>query len=230
MMVISRWATVRSVNSSPTSMGRFSAARSGSTSAPGAALMSATVVMNSPCTNRSLRVTITTTECFGEVWAIDCGISMPLVFWMISTSVEYTSRNATITDRMSISGMRFRVASARLRTWCCAMRNARLEMLMVWIPCHLAARRPGRLPAPLARQGQRTLLFDGALGLANVDVQLGITPRRDLGGVIAGQLTLPEAASRFADGGFDILAGRSGSGSLGTLPLARLAGLRNELH
>jgi len=82
----------------------------------------------------------------------------------------------------------------------------------------------------LARQGRRTLLFDGDLGLANVDVQLGITPRRDLGAVIAGQLTLPEAASRFADGGFDVLAGRSGSGSLGTLPLARLAGLRNELH
>jgi flagellar biosynthesis protein FlhG len=82
----------------------------------------------------------------------------------------------------------------------------------------------------LARLGRRTLLFDGDLGLANVDVQLGITPRRDLGAVVAGQLTLPQAASRFADGGFDILAGRSGSGSLGTLPLARLAALRQELH
>ena len=38
---------------------------------------------------------------------------MPLVFWMTSTSVEYTSRNATITDRMSMSGMRF---SSRIRT------------------------------------------------------------------------------------------------------------------
>ena len=92
--------------------------------------MSATVAMNSPCTNRSLFVTITTTDCFGAVWAIDCGISIPLEFWMTSTSVEYTSRNATITDRMSISGMRLSSASARLRTWCCAMRSARFEMLI----------------------------------------------------------------------------------------------------
>lgn len=82
----------------------------------------------------------------------------------------------------------------------------------------------------LTRLGRRTLLFDGDLGLANVDVQLGITPRRDLGAVIGGQMTLPQSASRFGDGGFDIVAGRSGSGSLGTLPLARLASLRNELH
>jgi flagellar biosynthesis protein FlhG len=82
----------------------------------------------------------------------------------------------------------------------------------------------------LTRLGRRTLLFDGDLGLANVDVQLGITPRRDLGAVIGGQMTLPQSASRFGDGGFDIVAGRSGSGSLGTLPLARLASLRNDLH
>ncbi|MCZ6522674.1 MAG: AAA family ATPase, partial [Alphaproteobacteria bacterium] len=32
----------------------------------------------------------------------------------------------------------------------------------------------------LARAGERTLLFDGDLGLANVDVQLGLMPRHDL--------------------------------------------------
>ncbi|HZS85561.1 MAG TPA: MinD/ParA family protein [Stellaceae bacterium] len=82
----------------------------------------------------------------------------------------------------------------------------------------------------LAKAGRRTLLFDGDLGLANVDVQLGVTPRRDLGSVLAGQATMAQAVARYADGGFDILAGRSGSGSLASLPAARLAGLRSDLH
>ena len=82
----------------------------------------------------------------------------------------------------------------------------------------------------LARQGGRVLLFDGDLGLANVDVQLGITPRRDLAAVLGGRLRLAEAATPYEEGGFDILAGRSGSGSLSTTPLAfsdgRLSGRR----
>lgn len=82
----------------------------------------------------------------------------------------------------------------------------------------------------LARAGRRTLLFDGDLGLANVDVQLGVTPRRDLASVIAGQATMSQAVARYQDGGFDIIAGRSGSGNLASLPPSRLAGLRNELH
>src|SRR5438445_9676933 len=61
----------------------------------------------------------------------------------------------------------------------------------------------------LAKAGHRTLLFDGDLGLANIDVQLGMTPRRDLGSVIPGQTTMAQAVDRFAEGGFDIIAGRS---------------------
>jgi flagellar biosynthesis protein FlhG len=82
----------------------------------------------------------------------------------------------------------------------------------------------------LARAGHRTLLFDGDLGLANVDVQLGIVPPRDLGGVLSGRLTMREAAWRYDEGGFDILAGRSGSGSLATLPVSKLVALRRELQ
>jgi flagellar biosynthesis protein FlhG len=82
----------------------------------------------------------------------------------------------------------------------------------------------------MARQGSRVLLCDGDLGLANVDVQLGITPRRDLATVIGGRLALADAATSYEPGGFDILAGRSGSGSLATTPLARLAQLREELE
>jgi flagellar biosynthesis protein FlhG len=82
----------------------------------------------------------------------------------------------------------------------------------------------------LARAGQRVLLFDGDLGLANVDIQLGLTPGADLGAVVAGRLTLKEAVIRH-DGGFDILAGHSGSGVLATIePVALerlLTGLRS---
>jgi flagellar biosynthesis protein FlhG len=66
----------------------------------------------------------------------------------------------------------------------------------------------------LARAGQRVLLFDADLGLANVDIQLGLTPERDLGGVIAGRIGLAEAVLSHAEGGFDVLPGRSGSGAL----------------
>lgn len=69
----------------------------------------------------------------------------------------------------------------------------------------------------LTRQGRHVLLFDADLGLANVDVQLGLTPSRDLGAVIAGAATLPDAVLHHPDGGFDILAGRSGSGALSGL-------------
>jgi flagellar biosynthesis protein FlhG len=82
----------------------------------------------------------------------------------------------------------------------------------------------------LARAGQRALLFDGDLGLANVDVQLGVTPRRDLASVIAGQASMTQAVARYEDGGFDIIAGRSGSGNLASLPPSRLIALRDELH
>lgn len=68
-----------------------------------------------------------------------------------------------------------------------------------------------------ARAGLRTLLFDGDLGLANVDIQLGLTPEQDLSAVVAGRASLAAATTSYLPGGFDILAGRSGSGSLSAL-------------
>jgi flagellar biosynthesis protein FlhG len=65
----------------------------------------------------------------------------------------------------------------------------------------------------LARQGERVLLLDADLGLANVDIQLGMFPERDLGAVLAGACSLPQAAMAH-EAGFDILPGRSGSGAL----------------
>ncbi len=79
-----------------------------------------------------------------------------------------------------------------------------------------------------ARQGIRTLLFDGDIGLANVDIQLGLMPDRDLGSVIAGRFSLADAVMP-SEAGFDIIAGKSGSASLATLDQAALGGIRDEL-
>lgn len=79
-----------------------------------------------------------------------------------------------------------------------------------------------------ARQGQRVLLFDGDIGLANVDIQLGLMPDRDLGSVIAGRFSLADAVMP-SEAGFDIIAGKSGSASLATLDQAAMTALRDEL-
>lgn len=74
----------------------------------------------------------------------------------------------------------------------------------------------------MAREGRAVLLFDGDIGLANVDVQLGLTPVHDLGAVVTGRVGLAQAVLRHPEGGFDILAGSSGSGALSTLDPAHL--------
>lgn len=81
----------------------------------------------------------------------------------------------------------------------------------------------------LTRMDKRVLLFDGDLGLANVDVQLGLMPKRDLNDVIRGRLSLDKVIQEYEDGGFDIIAGRSGQASLSALPSQRLSILRDQL-
>ncbi len=82
----------------------------------------------------------------------------------------------------------------------------------------------------IARSGRSVLLFDGDIGLANVDVQLGLTPQRDLSSVLSGRHTLKEAITHYEGGGFDILAGRSGSASLATMPVDKLETIANSLR
>jgi flagellar biosynthesis protein FlhG len=82
----------------------------------------------------------------------------------------------------------------------------------------------------LAQQGRKILLFDADLGLANVDIQLGLTPALDLADVIAGRASIAQAALRHQEGGFDILAGRSGSGMFSGLPPATLERTLTELR
>ncbi len=81
----------------------------------------------------------------------------------------------------------------------------------------------------LARRGHRVLLFDGDFGLANVDIQLGLMPEHDLGSVLSGQVSMANAVSSFAAGGFDVLAGRSGSRALSTLEPKLLESLLAKL-
>src|SRR4029453_18708031 len=79
------------------------------------------------------------------------------------------------------------------------------------------------LATGLAACGRRVVLLDGDLGLANVDVLLGLSPRYTLAHVLSGERTLDEilvtapqgfkivpAASGAAD-----LAGMAGAGHLG---------------
>jgi flagellar biosynthesis protein FlhG len=84
----------------------------------------------------------------------------------------------------------------------------------------------------LARERRRVLLFDADLGLANVDIQLGLTPEHDLSAVVAGHVALAETAVHHHEGGFAIVAGRSGSGALSSIDPATLertlADLRQE--
>ena len=82
----------------------------------------------------------------------------------------------------------------------------------------------------LARQGRRVLLLDGDLGLANVDVQLGLMPTIDLGAVLAGPARLADAIKVYDPGGFEVVAGRSGSGELASLPEQKLEALLRQLE
>ncbi len=75
-----------------------------------------------------------------------------------------------------------------------------------------------------ARSGRSALLFDGDIGLANVDVQLGLQPKRDLGDVLAGLCTIGEAVIRH-EAGFDVLPGRSGSAALAAMDGSALMAL-----
>ncbi|MDO9710026.1 nucleotide-binding protein [Paracraurococcus lichenis] len=85
------------------------------------------------------------------------------------------------------------------------------------------------LAQALAQAGQGALLVDADLGLANVDVQLGLDPRHDLSAVLAGRLGVAEAATRHA-AGFSILPGRSGSGALAGLDGTALGRLEAALR
>lgn len=65
------------------------------------------------------------------------------------------------------------------------------------------------LAAALTRRGQRVLVLDADLGLANLDVVLNLHPKITLHDVFTAKATLEEAVIR-APGGFDVLLAGSG--------------------
>jgi len=81
----------------------------------------------------------------------------------------------------------------------------------------------------IARSGKRSLLFDGDLGLANVDVQLGLNPEKDLSRVLTGRQPITQAVQSVTAGGFDVIAGRSGSGTLASMAPGQLDTLGRSL-
>ena len=87
----------------------------------------------------------------------------------------------------------------------------------------------------LAGKGARVLLFDGDFGLANIDIQLGLTPARDLSDVASGRVALSGAVTPYAgpDGtgpSFGILPGRAGASVLSGLTVADLDAMLTNLR
>jgi flagellar biosynthesis protein FlhG len=90
------------------------------------------------------------------------------------------------------------------------------------------------LSTAFGRAGQRALLVDCDLGLANVDVQLGVRPTADVHSVVRGFLELDAAVTPVMggpgrNGGFDLIAGHSGSGALGAVKLEEVARIANDV-
>jgi flagellar biosynthesis protein FlhG len=78
------------------------------------------------------------------------------------------------------------------------------------------------LAQALGQRKARVLVFDADLGLANADIQLGHLPERDLSTVFRGEASLSEVIIKIPEGGFDLIAGQSGSGALAGLDRAGL--------
>jgi flagellar biosynthesis protein FlhG len=76
----------------------------------------------------------------------------------------------------------------------------------------------------MAQMGRRVLLLDGDLGLANVDVLLGIAPRLNLGHVVSGERLLEDVLVEVPQG-FAIIPAASGLERLASLTDVEHAGL-----
>lgn len=74
----------------------------------------------------------------------------------------------------------------------------------------------------------KVVVLDGDTGLANADVQLNITPQKDLAHVLAGTCTLAQAITPTPQR-FGLIAGRSGHAPLAGMPLPVLHGWLKDL-
>jgi flagellar biosynthesis protein FlhG len=85
------------------------------------------------------------------------------------------------------------------------------------------------LAASLAKDGKEVLLLDADLGLANVDVLLGLNPAYDLSHVISGERSLEEV---IIDGpsNVKVIPASSGVSRMANLTVAEQAGLINAFN
>lgn len=84
------------------------------------------------------------------------------------------------------------------------------------------------LALTFAKRGKKTLLFDADLGMANVDVLLGISPPHSLADVIAGDLRLDQVLVPVNEN-LELVPGGSGISELANLPPDRLNDLLARL-
>jgi flagellar biosynthesis protein FlhG len=80
------------------------------------------------------------------------------------------------------------------------------------------------LAVALAARGREVLLLDADLGLANVDVMLGLSPRFNLAHVLSGECTLEDAIVTGVRG-LSVIAGASGVKRMANLSTAEHAGI-----
>jgi flagellar biosynthesis protein FlhG len=80
------------------------------------------------------------------------------------------------------------------------------------------------LATALASTGRRVMLLDGDLGLANVDVFLGLSPRHTMAHVLSGERTLEEIIVESPQG-VQVVPGASGVAELANLTAAAHLGL-----
>ncbi len=80
------------------------------------------------------------------------------------------------------------------------------------------------LGTALAQLGRRTMIFDADLGLANVDVMLGLQPKYNLAHVLSGERTLEEIILD-APGGIQVIPASSGLQNMAELSPAEHAGM-----
>jgi len=84
------------------------------------------------------------------------------------------------------------------------------------------------LSTALTERGKRVLLFDGDMGLANIDLQMGIVPEYTLQDVLFGQCPM-EKACVHVENGPDVLVSASGAPELVDLSDARRGMFIDEL-
>jgi len=85
------------------------------------------------------------------------------------------------------------------------------------------------LAAKAAEQGLRVLLLDADLGMANVDVMLGVSGRSSVKQVLAGTSSLSDALVHVKQG-FDVLPGGSGFAELSSLNSSQQQVLMDEMR